>query len=237
MHSWKDLRQEFSVLISLAPQASIQCQWGEIEEQFHPGGFGSGGALIQFKSLAEAAGNKLLEIPGAEGILPEEVFNESNPTRRWYKAIWHIEGGMEVGFPFQGMEGEKVLWTAFSGRITNPIERSMALAMRLGSVDSEVPAQETNIHVSGNNPRFNLNSIDNSTNVVQDSAEVFQTLRDLIQNGIPEGPRERVLNAAIEMEQAHGKPTFREKYLAFMSVASDHIGVLTPILIGLGQLL
>ena len=87
--------------------------------------------------------------------------------------------------------------------------------------------------------RVNLNSVDNSNNVVSIRAnEVFQRTRHLLETGV-EDNRERsvLLQSVNEMEEAHQTQDFVAKYKDFMGLAANHITVLAPIVPALASLL
>lgn len=92
--------------------------------------------------------------------------------------------------------------------------------------------------VHGSVDRINNNSIDNSVNI-KISAEVdelferiFATVRE---NGLESDVK--IETAINEMKQTVGKPTFTEKYNAFMQSAANHMTVFAPFLPQLSQLL
>ena len=80
--------------------------------------------------------------------------------------------------------------------------------------------------------RVNLNSVDNSNNVVNIQAhEVFQQIRDLLEAGVEDDEeRAALLQSVNEMEAAHETQDFIAKYKDFMGLAANHITVLTPVI-------
>src|SRR5204863_1267753 len=68
----------------------------------------------------------------------------------------------------------------------------------------------TNYYVQGENARVNVNSSDNSVNVVMESKEkFFGTLQQRIELGVPEGDeRRQILDALTVLRESHGKPSF-----------------------------
>ena len=87
--------------------------------------------------------------------------------------------------------------------------------------------------------RVNLNSVDNSNNVVNTQAhEVFQRTRDLLEAGIEDNEERTVLLQSVnDMEAAHETQDFIAKYKDFMGLAANHIAVLTPVIRALTSLL
>ncbi len=98
------------------------------------------------------------------------------------------------------------------------------------------PAAPSSIHVSGSNARVNINSTDNSVNVIQINETV---LNDVIATlaALPDQPgKEPALSAAQELKAHAGKSSFAEKYKDFMSSVSDHVSILLAIAPYLGPL-
>jgi hypothetical protein len=94
-------------------------------------------------------------------------------------------------------------------------------------------------NLTGANARFNINSVDSSTNVVsQTPAELFEALRLVIQSQIPVSrEQQELLRTAGELEQETGKPGFAPRYARFMALAANHMEVLTPFIPALTQML
>jgi hypothetical protein len=93
--------------------------------------------------------------------------------------------------------------------------------------------------VSGPNARFNINSVDSSTNIInQAPPELFQVLRDAIQRKLGTSPdREQLLARVNELEQETGRQGFARKYAEFIALAANYMGVLGPFIPALTQLL
>jgi hypothetical protein len=94
-------------------------------------------------------------------------------------------------------------------------------------------------NLTGPNARFNINSIDSSTNVVsQAPPELFETLRLAIQSGIPAGrAQQELLTTTADLEKEIGKPGFAQRYARFMALAANHMEVLAPFIPALTQML
>lgn len=94
-------------------------------------------------------------------------------------------------------------------------------------------------NVNGANARFNVNSIDASTNIVnQSSDQLFESLKLLVQSKISiKEDQKSLLEKVDELKDSVGKPTFAKRYAEFMAVAADHVQVLSPFLPALIQLL
>ena len=83
-------------------------------------------------------------------------------------------------------------------------------------------------NLNGVNTRVNIQSTDNSINIQTSAESVFDDLKEFIKHHIPENAK--VLSAVDDLETAKGKGNFREKYIAFVSIAADHLGLLSPFL-------
>lgn len=95
-----------------------------------------------------------------------------------------------------------------------------------------------NFHLHGHNSRVNLNSKDNSVNVVSVSNDqTFVQMREAAQSIQDESEREKILSHISELESAKGSNGFLSAYQKFMAVVSDHITVFGPFLPVLAQML
>jgi len=112
--------------------------------------------------------------------------------------------------------------------------------MRVRRADLTGPRHGTVIYnVTGANARFNLNSVDSSTNIInQAPAELFQALLQTIRTEIKNSDeREKLLAQAKDLERETGKRGFAAKYAQFMALAANHMQVLGPFIPALTQLL
>lgn len=92
------------------------------------------------------------------------------------------------------------------------------------------------IHVSGHNARVNINSTDNSVNVIQINETVLNEVVSTLA-ALPDQPgKDAALSAAQQLKAHAGKPSFAEKYKDFMSSVSDHVSILSAIAPYLGSL-
>ena len=96
------------------------------------------------------------------------------------------------------------------------------------------------VYVAGSpHTRVDLNSVDNSNNVISIQAhEVFERTRHLLETGVEDnGERSVLLQSVNEMEAAHMTRDFVAKYKDFMGLVANHITVLIPVLPALASLL
>lgn len=87
------------------------------------------------------------------------------------------------------------------------------------------------VTIHGDNARVNLNSIDQSTNIVtRTSVEIWADLQATIEREISEPAKGPLLKAVAGMNEAVGKPSFKDRYKEFMTQAANHMTVLSPFL-------
>ena len=100
------------------------------------------------------------------------------------------------------------------------------------------PRVQNVYNVSGANPRVNVNSTDNSTNVsAVDNAVVFRDLRGALARLQDEDLRGKLDALVGRLEQAQGKPSFVEAYKEFIAIAANCMTVVAPFLPALAQML
>lgn len=93
------------------------------------------------------------------------------------------------------------------------------------------------VSVSGDNARVNIQSTDNSVNVVN-SGSMFSEMRDAITKGVTDREQVAAILAAIDrVEQDKGTSGFLGAYQHLVGVAADHIGLLAPFLPALSQMI
>jgi hypothetical protein len=87
--------------------------------------------------------------------------------------------------------------------------------------------------------RVNVNSTDNSTNVVTISQDqIFAKLRHEITTQVPSGDEQRnILDRLSALEKAQNSPTFAERYTDLISVAANHMTLLAPFLPALTEMM
>jgi hypothetical protein len=97
----------------------------------------------------------------------------------------------------------------------------------------------TNVyHVSGDNSRVNVQSTDQSVNVVITSSEqLFQKIRESIQSGVPGEQRTEILARLEALEKAQNSASFGVCYKEFIAAAANHMTLLGPFIPALSELL
>lgn len=122
------------------------------------------------------------------------------------------------------------------------IEREMHTAVKEGiarmktqratvlNARKEAPPAGHTISLHGPNARVNIDSVDNSVNVVNHGAS-FADLRKAIDTAVADSVERTAIHERLtELEQATDRKTGWERYAAFMAVAADHMTVILPFL-------
>ena len=94
------------------------------------------------------------------------------------------------------------------------------------------------VHFHGDNSRLNINSADNSTNVVSSSEiRLFVELHEKAMSITEEASREEIIRRIDEMEKAHKSGGFLQAYQNFVASAANHMTLFAPLLPALAQFL
>ncbi|SFH84804.1 hypothetical protein SAMN05192551_103255 [Tindallia magadiensis] len=104
------------------------------------------------------------------------------------------------------------------------------------AISSETQRSNKKIYnINGENSRVNINSTDNSTNIVNVSSDnLFEELRNMIKENIDKN--NEILDAIDEMEKnQNNKESFMVSYQKFISLISDHISLISPFIPALSQ--
>jgi hypothetical protein len=101
------------------------------------------------------------------------------------------------------------------------------------------PNTVTNIyHLTGANVRVNVNSSDQSVNIVNATSEqIFAELRAQLKEHVPPVEQAEILSRLDELEKAQSSPSFGQKYADFIALAANHITVLAPFIPALTEML
>lgn len=96
----------------------------------------------------------------------------------------------------------------------------------------------TNIyHLSGTNPRVNVNSSDNSTNVIHiTKEEVFAKVREAIATSpVPDEERHLILQRLDDLENSRDVISYSQRMVDLLQVGANVMTVLTPFLPALAE--
>jgi hypothetical protein len=98
----------------------------------------------------------------------------------------------------------------------------------------------TNVyHVYGHNPHWNVQSTDQSLNVVTvTSGELFVQLREQVKVRVPASEEQAAILDRLEaLEQAQNTNSFAQKYAEFIAVAANHMQLIAPFIPALTEML
>lgn len=101
------------------------------------------------------------------------------------------------------------------------------------------PPHVTNVyHLTGHNSRVNVQSTDQSMNViVTGSEQLFQKIRESIQSGVPAEQQRDILERLQALEQAQDNTIFGMRYTEFIAAAANHMTLIGPFIPALTELL
>ncbi len=96
--------------------------------------------------------------------------------------------------------------------------------------------KQTIYNISGMNAKVNINSIDNSLNIINLSKdELFNNLIDVIKENIENN--NEIINAVEDFKNSVGKKSIIEKYQNFIASVANHMTIILPFIPALTQLL
>jgi hypothetical protein len=185
----------------------------------------------QIRALAQARLNAILE--GYD--LCDVSIDDAMATDMCYDIMGEVDqiAGKEARRAFPGMSPNAA--AQYPNLLAQNLGASVAWARtqidrrRLMSKKSEGTSSTTIYNVRGDNARWNINSTDNSLNVITESTGGFFTaVRQRIETGVSD-PEKRlnILGALSELEKSHGKASFAQRYTDFISAAADYVALLT----------
>jgi hypothetical protein len=111
-------------------------------------------------------------------------------------------------------------------RMTQGVINEVACLVEERKMVPKFKSQQPHIMVNnmGHNTRANFNSVDHSVNNLTITEQnVFSTMRDIVATQIPEQERAGLLERIEAMEASVNKPTFRERYQEWASIAATHL--------------
>lgn len=240
MPTWTELERRFLELEPALRFARLDGQRGTEGEYWRVAASFDPAATSRFESLATIAGRKLGQTFKPES-LPEELRDAPNEQFRWYRAIsrnLRFYNPGPVAYPVND-KGERTGWIT-TGSVNNPAAVSAAHCLELAAMapEEDAPAAPLTIHVSGQNARFNVGSVDNSSNVINTTEMmVFEAARKTITEKIDGDAKDELLAKLDAMQKAANTPTYAARYKEFMQTAADHVTVLGPVLAGLASFL
>jgi hypothetical protein len=239
MPTWTELERRFLELEPALRFARLDHQSGTEGEYWRVAASFDNIATSRFESLSNICGRKLKQFFGSE--LPDELRDSPSEKVLWYRAISRnlrfYQPGM-VAYPVNE-KGEHTGWIG-SGSVNNPAAVSAAHCLELASMVSEEVdrAAPLSIHVSGQNSRINVSSVDNSSNMISlNTLTVFDDARKAILGQVEGEIRATLLTKLDELRQAANTPSYPSRYREFVQAAADHVTVLGPVIAGLASFL
>lgn len=240
MRSWTELERRFLELEPSLRSARLDQQTGTEGEYWRVAASFDMVATSRFESLSTIAGRKLSQDFGPAG-LPDYLRDAPNDRFRWYRAIARNLRFYKPGplaYPVND-KGERTGWIA-GGSINSPAAVSAAHCLELAAMISEEESQAgpLTIHVSGQNARLNVGSVDNSSNVITSSqTTVFDDARSAIAERLDGEAKVALLAKLDELQRAANTPSYAARYKEFMQTAADHVTVLGPVVAALAAFL
>jgi hypothetical protein len=227
----------------------------------------SGEDFSYFKIPAEKLAPKLTSIrPGGYGGGPgsatysKKKYCESSYFRSQVHGLANYIGTMDVKSsakkrnPYESLTDDQLMAMLADRNIKpkrvhgrNPeyvYDRSHAIAALLADDNPPAPTAPSAssiqhvYHLTGDNARVNVNSTDQSTNVVtRTSEQIFADLRAQLNSIARPEERTEVLSRLDELERAQGSPSFAQKYTEFIGAAANHMTLLAPFIPVLTEML
>jgi hypothetical protein len=167
------------------------------------------------KKLRFAVGARIrVKMPGVNGTVMQ-VDDELGPLGEYWHTISTVHGDRKE--PGCNLELIPTALTNSGDRPTVPLQ---------------------SFHLHGDNTRINLNSTDNSTNIVSVSNEqLFAALHEKASSIEDETVREDLRARIGELEEARRSGGFLQAYQSFITSAANHMTLFAPLLPLLTQML
>jgi hypothetical protein len=144
-----------------------------------------------------------------------------------------------MGFGFPNMKQAFAQSVAHNSAVSVNSLKVRIERRRLMPKKTETPNVTNVFHLKGDNSRVNMNSHDQSVNIVTTSGDqIFASLKREITSHIPAGNgQDEILDRLAQLEKAQSSPTFAQRYTEFISVAADHMTLIAPFVPALTEML
>jgi hypothetical protein len=137
--------------------------------------------------------------------------------------------GLGMGSPWH-LEIEREMHTSVKEAVARLRHQRATVQNR----PKEVVVNQT-FNATGTNARNNVNSTDNSTNIVHQGVP-FAELRNAIESGIEDGTRRAaILETLAYLEAAPDRESGSTRYQQFIAAAADYVTLIGPFLPALGH--
>lgn len=94
------------------------------------------------------------------------------------------------------------------------------------------------IHVSGDNSRVNINSVDKSMNILNAlNLDRFDEIEDVLRQIQDESKQTECMDSLNSLRESVGTSKYIEKYQQFIATAADHMTLISPYIVYLSSLL
>jgi hypothetical protein len=206
----------------------------------------SGNAGGYLPALIEWAGNRLKQIIYAQADAYIDAFNacglpcddaaertlRSTASQSAAGSIANVRGdrfvtGHHLG---QGVPWHLGIEREMGTAVKEAIARMRMQRATVENAPKSMPSAGHTITIQGANSRVNINSVDNSVNLVE-QASSFADLRKAIDAEVGDAmERATIQERLTELELSVDRRSGWEKYAAFMAVSADHISVISPFL-------
>jgi hypothetical protein len=189
------------------------------------------------KTLILAKANALLEGYELYGCAIDNFIQVQANELRWdlIRAISRDPHLLPPGVPASGMF-EQLLVQNTSG-ILETIECEIERRKVIPKLSKSQPGVQNIYHLHGNNSRVNINSTDQSVNVVNiTSQELFVHLRQLLLDNVNGETQTRILERLDALEKAQNTPTFGQRYAEFIAAAANYTTLLSPFMPALAEM-
>lgn len=101
---------------------------------------------------------------------------------------------------------------------------------KYGKVNAEKMSAIINVYnASGNNSKININSIDNSSNMINEK-DIFENLIFALQEIAEDNIKSKAIKIAKEMKENQSTNKYTESYKNLIATLANHISVLSPFL-------
>lgn len=182
-------------------------------------------------TLVKSDGRQFADIPA--NVQPKMIFIDDGKIP--IEEGDHIERLLPNGL----LERYLVLDRGFFGASGGFKDHYQIQVRKVTAIPRDPVAQTIIYNLHGANSRVNIQSHDQSTNVVTVSpTDLFAELRKALSDGVSdEGQRKALVRKVAELEAREGSPSYTDRYKEFMALAADHVTVIAPFVPALAQLL
>jgi len=198
------------------------------------------GKLNDLVTLVKADGTVVKEDIKAM-VQPKMIFmdDETLPIEPGDHLLHKLPSGLVADYLVDDPGFYPKNFTRTPAHFQTKVQRSGSGNQRASTIIQNITNNYTN-HVTGDNARVNINSVDNSSNYASkvEVSPIFGQLKELLNSSdIPDAEGQNIRLSIEKMEAAQTKQGLMEGYQSFMGHAANHITVFSPLLPALAGLL